>query len=110
MVAIFSYGTLRQPAVQRANYSRELEGRADTLAGYRLEEIAIDDAGVVAISGKAVHRIARRTGDPNDRIAGMVFELTADELAATDRYEVEAYSRVEATLESGRVAWVYVAI
>ena len=31
-----------------------------------------------------------------------------DELAATDAYEDEAYSRAEVELESGRRAWAYV--
>jgi len=38
----------------------------------------------------------------------MVFRLTQAELEATDAYEVDAYGRVEARLESGRTAWVYV--
>jgi hypothetical protein len=38
----------------------------------------------------------------------VVFSLSEDELAATDAYEVEAYSRIEVTLESARRAWAYV--
>ena len=37
----------------------------------------------------------------------MAFEVTAEELAAADRYEVAEYTRVEATLKSGVKAWVY---
>jgi hypothetical protein len=54
-----------------------------------------------------VHSIARASGDPADRIAGVVFLLTEAELAATDRYEVDVYARVEVRLESGTRAWVY---
>jgi Gamma-glutamyl cyclotransferase, AIG2-like len=107
-VRLFSYGTLQLPAVQLANYGRLLDGAPDVLAGHRLERIAIDDPEVVRLSGKAVHTIARPTGDPADRIPGTVFLLTQDELAATDAYEAKAYSRVEWALESGRKAWVYV--
>jgi gamma-glutamylcyclotransferase (GGCT)/AIG2-like uncharacterized protein YtfP len=106
--ALFSYGTLQQPDVQRATYGRLLKGEADVLAGYRLEQLTISDPRVVEISGKAVHTIARATGDPADRIPGTVFELTEEELAATDGYEVDAYVRAEVMLESGRLAWVYV--
>lgn len=60
------------------------------------------------LSGKAAHSIARQSGDPADRIPGVVLLLTEDELAATDRYEVEAYARVEVTLDSGTRAFVYV--
>lgn len=109
-ISIFSYGTLRLPNVQFANYGRLLDGEPDTLCGYRLEPVKIDDPDVVRISGKAVHTIAVATGDPSDRIQGMVFALSEDELTATDSYETGAYLRIEAQLESGRRAWVYVAV
>jgi len=107
-LAFFSYGTLRQPEVQRATCGRELEGRADTLAGYVLAPLAISSAEVVALSGKAVHTIARRTGDPAHRICGLVFTVTPTELEAIDRYEVDAYARVEVELVSGARAFAYV--
>lgn len=108
MILLFSYGTLQQEEVQRANYRRLLDGAPDALAGYRLDSIEIGDPNVVSLSGKAVHAIARFTGDSADRIAGTRFEITADELAATDSYEVEAYERAEVTLESGCRAFCYV--
>jgi len=107
-IALFSYGTLQLPEVQRANYGRLLDGEPDTLLGYRLVALEISDPEVVRISGKAVHTIARRTGDPGDLVPGIVFALTKDELAATDRYEVDVYGRVEAVLVSGLKALVYV--
>jgi len=108
MVSLFSYGTLRQREVQFATYGRELEGVADTLGGYRLASLIISDPRVVEISGKPVHMIARASGASNDRIDGVVFEISEAELAATDHYEVDVYARVEVTLESGRTAWAYV--
>ena len=105
---LFSYGTLQLREVQRANYGHELSGVPDALAGYRLEALMIGDPDVVSISGKAVHTIARYTGDPADRVEGTVFELSDAELGATDDYEVEPYRRIEVTLESGRAAWAYV--
>ena len=107
-VRLFAYGTLRQRDVQLATYGRLLDGTADVLAGYRLDPLPITDPEVVRLSGKAVHKIARATGDPADRIAGIVFTLTSDELEACDRYEVDAYRRVEAMLESGARAFIYV--
>jgi len=109
-VLLFSYGTLRQSEVQRANYGRLLEGRPDSLAGYRLAPLAISDPEVVRISGKAVHTIACRTGDPADVVEGIVYRLTGAELAATDRYEVDVYARVETELASGTRAFVYVGV
>jgi gamma-glutamylcyclotransferase (GGCT)/AIG2-like uncharacterized protein YtfP len=108
MIALFSYGTLQQREVQLAIHGRELAGDADSLAGYRLAPLTITDPHVVKLSGKAVHTIARATGSPEDHIPGTLFEITEDELAASDAYEVDVYSRTAVTLESGRTAWVYV--
>ena len=108
-IPLFSYGTLQLPDVQRANYGRLLDGTPDVLTGHRLEPVVIDDPDVVRLSGQAVHTIASATGDPADRIAGLLFLLTNDELAATDAYETGAYDRIEITLESRRTAFVYVA-
>ena len=106
---LFSYGTLQLPQVQRAVYGRDLDGRPDALAGWALRPLEITDAEVVRLSGLAVHTIARRTGNPEDRIPGQVFTLSAQELEATDGYEVDAYGRVEVELESGLTAFIYVA-
>jgi hypothetical protein len=108
MPSLFSYGTLRQPEVQQATYGRLLDGAPDVLAGYRLADLIISDPRVVNLSGKAVHTIARRTGNPADRIEGVRFEISDEELAASDRYEVDAYGRAEVELESGARAFVYI--
>ena len=108
MPLLFSYGTLQLPEVQRATYGRLLDGAPDALSGYRLADLVISDPRVVKLSGKAVHTIACRTGDSADRIAGMVFEISDAELAATDAYEVDAYARAEVLLDSGKQAFVYV--
>jgi gamma-glutamylcyclotransferase (GGCT)/AIG2-like uncharacterized protein YtfP len=107
-ILLFSYGTLRQPEVQQANYGRLLEGSEDALAGYRLAPLAISDPEVVRLSGKAVHTIAGLSRDPRDLVRGTVFRLTEADLAATDRYEVDVYARREVELVSGTRAFVYV--
>jgi hypothetical protein len=106
-VPLFSYGTLKLPRVQLATYGRRLEGKADVLCGYRLIPLRIDDPEVVRASGQEIHLIARETGDAADRIEGMLFMLTEDELAKTDDYEVADYRRVEVCLESGANAFIY---
>ena len=107
VVLLFTYGTLRDGAVQMANFGRLLAGRADALPGYAIVPIEIRDPAVVALSGKAQHMIAVR-GNAGDEVSGVVFEITAEELAAADRYEVADYKRVLATLKSGVKSWVYV--
>lgn len=106
-VRLFSYGTLQKPKVQLATYGRQLEGSTDALRGYRLAPLRIDNPGVVRLSGKPVHMIARATGDDADRIDGILFLLTEEELARTDAYEVKDYTRIEVVLESGETAFVY---
>jgi hypothetical protein len=106
-VPLFSYGTLKLPRVQLATYGRRLEGKADALCGYRLTPLRIADPEVVRTSGQEIHLIARETGDAADRIEGMLFLLNEEELAKTDAYEVEDYTRIEVRLESGARAFVY---
>ena len=94
--------------MQRATFGRLLSGQADMLPGHAQDMVAIDDPAVVATSGKTHHPIVKHTGAPSDRVAGTVFDISDDELAQADRYEVAAYRRVAVTLGSGLSAWVYV--
>jgi gamma-glutamylcyclotransferase (GGCT)/AIG2-like uncharacterized protein YtfP len=104
---LFSYGTLQQEGVQIAQFGRRLAGQADALVGFRQEMVEITDPDVLAKSGKRFHPIVM-PGGPDDRVPGMVFQITAAELAAADAYEVSDYKRVAAPLASGQTAWVYV--
>ena len=105
---LFSYGTLQQRDVQLATFGRALSGLADELVGFRQSLVRITDPEVIRTSGKDRHPIVRQTGVEADRVAGTVFEITEEELANADRYEVSDYQRVSAPLASGRTAWVYV--
>ena len=108
MQLLFSFGTLQQRDVQQATFGRFLHGTADELLGFHQSMVKIEDADVVRTSGKTHHPIVARTGRPDDRVAGTVFEVTQEELAQADRYEVSDYKRVAAQLASGRTAWVYI--
>lgn len=103
---LFSYGTLRDPAVQRALFGRALDGEADALHGWRIEPIAIRDPGVVSLSGVAIHKAAV-PGEAGDRVDGAALLLTPAELAAADAYETADYERVRVTLASGAESWLY---
>ena len=107
-IRLFSYGTLQLAEVQQATYGRLLDGEPDVLVGYRLVPLAITNPEVIALSGEPVHMIACRTGDPAERIPGVIYKLTAMELDATDEYEGDAYARREVRLASGAAAFVYV--
>jgi gamma-glutamylcyclotransferase (GGCT)/AIG2-like uncharacterized protein YtfP len=108
MPFLFSYGTLQQENVQLSTFGRLLRGRKDELVGYEESLVEIEDAQVVATSGKAHHPIVKYNGRSDSRVSGTVFEITDEELARADQYEVAAYKRVNAPLASGTQAWVYV--
>ena len=105
---LFAYGTLQQEDVQLSTFGRRLVGQADELPGFEQSWVAIEDAQVVATSGKTHHPIVRFNGNAGSRVAGTVFEVSDAELALADRYEVSSYRRVAVRLASGRQAWVYV--
>ncbi|GAB3805669.1 gamma-glutamylcyclotransferase [Humibacter antri] len=105
---LFSYGTLQFASVQAATFGRPMPMRAAALSGYVLDTVAISDQHVVELSGSAEHPFARATGDPADIVEGVVLELTDDDLAAADDYEVDDYTRVAVTLSTGETAWLYV--
>ena len=94
--ALFVYGTLMDPEVQRRVIGRVVPLIPDTLAGYRKGEIVL---------GKNTYPIAVR--DPDREIAGAVMLLTPSEVRRTDRYEGKAYERGRVVLTSGTEAWVY---
>lgn len=104
---LFSYGTLQYESVQQSTFGRLLKGAADTLIGWRLSTVTIRDPGVLEASGEAVHPTLI-PGGADDRVSGMVFEVTSEELRQADIYESENYRRARVTLESGTPAWVYV--
>lgn len=107
-IRLFSYGTLQLEAVQLDTFGRRLEGTADALVGFKQTFLEITDPDVLKISGERFHPIVTPSTDPADSVSGTVFWITAEELAAADRYEVSDYQRVEANLASGGTAWVYV--
>jgi len=97
MPLLFSYGTLQQEDVQWSTFGRLLEGQRDELPGFERSESVTGHANVVF------------SGGADSRVAGTVFEITDAELAAADEYERrEKYSRITASLASGRQVWVYV--
>lgn len=107
-VLLFSYGTLQDKAVQLANFGRELSGHHDAMLGYSQRWVEITDPHVLATSGKTRHPIVAPTLEQGASIDGMVFQITEQELAAADAYEVSDYKRVSVALASGLTAWVYV--
>jgi len=94
--------------VQIDNYGRKLKGSPDTLIGYTLGTVEIKDTSVVEVSGQYIHPIAIKTGKPEDKIDGVIFEISEEELIRTDEYEDVDYKRVLETFASGKTAWIYI--
>lgn len=107
---LFSYGTLQYEAVQLSTFGRKLNGTSDILIGYRLSTLKITDPNIADISGEAVHPVLIHTGNKEDKVAGMVFEITLEELHSADKYEVADYKRIDVTLSSNIQAWVYIGL
>ena len=109
MPLLFSYGSLQQEDVQLATFGRRLDGQRDELPRFEAAFVPIEDAHVIATLGRTQHANAQFNGDERSRIAGMVFDVSAAELAKVDEYEAAfSYERVPAMLASGKPAWVYV--
>ena len=104
---LFSYGTLQSHDVQLATFGRILKGQPDTLVGYRLTTIRIEDEEFVTKSGSADHRNLQFTGSASDYVEGTAFEVTMKELEEADAYEPDGYERVSVKLKSALKAWVY---
>ncbi|GBR49799.1 MULTISPECIES: gamma-glutamylcyclotransferase family protein [Neokomagataea] len=107
-ILLFSYGTLQLESVQQSSFGRLLGGEQDAMVGYRKDFVEITDPEVLRASGQRFHPVVVPTGKADDTVEGMVFAISAEELAAADAYEVSDYKRVEVALRSGKAAWVYV--
>ncbi|MBW4360712.1 gamma-glutamylcyclotransferase family protein [Flavobacterium taihuense] len=102
MQKLFAYGTLQEKDVQESLFGRVLEGTPETLVGYELSEIQIEEEfGIVH------YPIIMETNDSNDTISGIVYEVSVNELHQADLYEGKHYKRVEVQLQSNQKAWAY---
>ena len=97
-------------SVQKETFGRKLKGIKDSLIGYILSEVKINDAAVIKTSGTDIHPILKYTGKSTDLVGGTIFEITPLELSQADEYEVEEYIRVEGEFSSGQKAWAYVCV
>ncbi|MEF9479078.1 gamma-glutamylcyclotransferase family protein [Chryseobacterium sp. RRHN12] len=108
MVYLFSYGTLQKEQVQLETFGRLLEGEKDILSGYQLHMLEITDPEVLRKSGQKYHPVLKFSGNDNDHIEGVLFEVTEAEILQADEYEVDDYKRIEAIFKSGKKGFIYV--
>ncbi|WP_264524917.1 gamma-glutamylcyclotransferase family protein [Flavobacterium sp. N502536] len=103
MEKLFSYGTLRSKEIQMRLFKKLLVGTPDQLLGHRLKSLRIEEE-----FGMADYVVVVPTEAPSDPIHGVVFDISGSDLAKVDLFESNAYKRIQVTLNSGVVAWVYI--
>lgn len=102
MEKLFAYGTLKDKDIQETIFGRILTGIPDTLIGYAIQEITIEEE-----FGMAQYPIITATQNPEDSINGILYELTDKELQLADTYEGLHYKRIQVELHSNEIVWVY---
>lgn len=106
---LFSYGTLQKEKVQLELFGRVLNGSPDILRSYKVVTIEIGDESFLSRGEERYQQTLIDTNDDNDTVAGMVLEITEEELLLADHYEPASYKRIYVVLESGKKAWIYLA-
>jgi hypothetical protein len=104
MGKLFAYGTLKDPEIQQNIFGRTLKGKSDTLVGYVVNEIKIEEE-----FGMVSYPIITKTDLIEDKIEGLIYEVSEMDLQQADIYEGKLYKRIEVLLESNELAWTYTA-
>jgi hypothetical protein len=79
----------------------------DALVGYKKERIKIKVEMAVDLSREEEDVVISYSGNDSEVVDDVVLSVT-QELEKADDYETEDYKRINATLRSGKSAWVYV--
>lgn len=108
MLNLFSYGTLQKEQVQIETFGRILKGEKDVLKGFKLEMLEITDPEVLRKSNQKYHPILVFSGNVEDEVEGVLFEVTEEEILKADEYEVDDYKRIETVFKSGKSGFIYV--
>lgn len=103
MEQIFSYGTLQSKEIQMQVFNKLLTGTPDQLTGYKLKDLQIEEE-----FGIEDYFVATPSENPSDAVDGIVYSISSADLAKADQFESNAYKRVQITLKSGVVAWIYI--
>ncbi|MBP4138535.1 gamma-glutamylcyclotransferase family protein [Flavobacterium geliluteum] len=103
MEHLFSYGTLQSKEIQMQVFNKLLTGTPDQLTGYKLKDLKIEEE-----FGMTDYFVATASENSSDKIEGIVFKISSKDLAKADLFESNAYKRVQITLKSGLVAWIYI--
>ncbi|WP_416443330.1 gamma-glutamylcyclotransferase family protein [Leeuwenhoekiella sp. A16] len=100
---LFTYGTLAKESVQQKLFNRTLSGTSDELVGYSSSEIKLPRNKV-----QSIYPVIEYTGNDKDKVEGVVFKVSLEEILIADNYEGVFYKRKKVTLKSGQESWAYV--
>jgi len=70
--------------------------------------VEITDIEVLRKSKERFHPIIEYSGNGNDKVEGVLFEVTEQEILNADAYEVDDYKRIEVTFQSSKKGFIYV--
>lgn len=102
MEQLFSYGTLQSKEIQMRIFNKLLTGAPDQLHGHKLKDLQIEEE-----FGMTDYLVAVPSETPSEIIQGIVFNISSADLTKVDLFESNSYKRVQVTLNSGIVAWIY---
>lgn len=102
MEQLFAYGTLKNKDIQEIIFGRILKGIPETLVGYIIKEIQIEEE-----FGLQTYPIIVQTQNKDNIIEGILYQISEQELLKSDIYEGKYYKRIEVLLQSNQKAWVY---
>ena len=103
MEKLFSYGTLRSKQIQMQLFNKVLTGTKDQLLNHKLKSLQIEEE-----FGMTDYFVAVASDNLSDAIKGIVFDISSSDLAKADLFESNSYKRVQVTLKSGIIAWIYI--
>ncbi len=99
---------LTERAGSAGNIRTHFAGKKDVLSGYELNMLEITDPEVLRKSGQKYHPVLEFSGNADDEIEGVLFEVTEAEILQADEYEVDDYQRIETVFKSGNKGFIYV--
>lgn len=105
---LFIHATLQNRELQLDTIGRAPDAEPDVLPGHTVDFVEIRDCRFSDQLGTTRYPQVRATGDPLDKVTGLVLHVSEDELEAVDQIEASLFWRKRAALGSGREAWVYV--
>ena len=97
MSLLFVYGTLKSPKIQKQILGKIYKSKKDTLIGFTADSVEIENKSYLAL-----------IPNPQMETEGEVIEVQETDLKKLDKYETNAYERVEITLKSGTKSYVYI--